>query len=332
MVADQPAPTITTQFYNFGTGRFGHPKQDRPLTPREAAILQSFPPEYEFVAKGEEVFMSILGRMIGNAVPPKLGEAIGRTVIHHVKTVQKAAPARPDRRAVETHREPAMAGRGIVENSSRAHRRSGAARCGRARGSIVTGIRHGAFLRVRLLSARGQRDEARALLGTLPLKPGDGLEPETLNLLNADFKEIGIGVQAAQFQGYNAVLMSQDFALRSGPSFLVGVAYTDANHSHFYDIGEGLGGPLMYLTGRGGLAETGMTLQEFGGLGYRIVADPTTPLIAAYGAWKKVYADLANGFGLGARLDPEWPALEKDMLGVIDLEKLLEVERATVEK
>src|SRR5207248_2815951 len=54
-------------------------------------------------------------------------------------------------------------------------------------------------------------------------------------------------------------------------------------------IGEGLGAPLMYLTGRGGLAETGMTLQEFGGLGYRIVADPTTPLIAAYGAWKKVY-------------------------------------------
>jgi hypothetical protein len=43
-----------------------------------------------------------------------------------------------------------------------------------------------AFLRVRLLAARGQRDEARALLATLPVKPGDGGEPETVNLLNAE--------------------------------------------------------------------------------------------------------------------------------------------------
>ena len=40
---DKPAPTITTQFYNFGTGRFGHPKQDRALSLREGALLQTFP-------------------------------------------------------------------------------------------------------------------------------------------------------------------------------------------------------------------------------------------------------------------------------------------------
>jgi 2-methylisocitrate lyase-like PEP mutase family enzyme len=64
-------------------------------------------------------------------------------------------------------------------------------------------------------------------------------------------------------------------------------------------IGERLGGPLMYLAARGGLAGTGMTLQELGALGFRIVADPGTPLLAAFAAWKKVYAEMADGFGAG---------------------------------
>jgi hypothetical protein len=73
-----------------------------------------------------------------------------------------------------------------------------------------------------------------------------------------------------------------------------------------------------------------MTLADLGALGFRIVADPSTPLLAAFAAWKTVYADLASGFGAGqARAD--WGALEHDMLGVIELEKLLAVERRTVE-
>ncbi len=96
-------------------------------------------------------------------------------------------------------------------------------------------------------------------------------------------------------------------------------------------IAERLGGPLMYLTGRGGLAGLGMTLADLGGLGYRIVADPSTPLLAAYEAWQRTYAELRSAFGAGApRRD--WAPLEKDMLGVIGLETLLAVERATVEK
>src|ERR1700730_9096173 len=90
-------------------------------------------------------------------------------------------------------------------------------------------------------------------------------------------------------------------------------------------IGERLGGPLMYLAGRGGLAGLGMTLADLGGLGYKIVADPSTPLLAAYEAWKNVYADLVDGFGAG-RPRRDWGATEKDMLGVIELEKLLPVE------
>jgi DNA (cytosine-5)-methyltransferase 1 len=70
MVWDEPAPTITTQAYNFGTG-------DRAITLREAAILQSFPRHYEFVEPGDPVHLACVGRLIGNAVPPRLAFFIG---------------------------------------------------------------------------------------------------------------------------------------------------------------------------------------------------------------------------------------------------------------
>lgn len=82
---DKPAPTITTQCYNFGTGRFGHPEQDRAITLREAAILQSFPDNYQFVPEGQPVQFSSVGRMIGNAVPPKLGYTVGKLLIKHLE-------------------------------------------------------------------------------------------------------------------------------------------------------------------------------------------------------------------------------------------------------
>jgi 2-methylisocitrate lyase-like PEP mutase family enzyme len=97
-------------------------------------------------------------------------------------------------------------------------------------------------------------------------------------------------------------------------------------------IAERLGGPLMYLAGRGGLAGMGITLEELGGLGYKIVADPLTPLLAAVRAWTKVYEELAGGFGARVATKPDWGPVEKDMLGVIGIEKLLAIERATVEK
>lgn len=74
---DTPSPTITTQSYNFGTGRFGHPEQDRSITLREAAMLQGFPKTYKFTPPGTAPSMRAIGRLIGNAVPPPLGVAIG---------------------------------------------------------------------------------------------------------------------------------------------------------------------------------------------------------------------------------------------------------------
>lgn len=81
MAWDETSPTITTQFYMYGTGRFGHPDQNRALTLREGAVLQSFPEGYKFIRPGEKLSRKAIARHIGNAVPPKLGEAVGKSII-----------------------------------------------------------------------------------------------------------------------------------------------------------------------------------------------------------------------------------------------------------
>jgi DNA (cytosine-5)-methyltransferase 1 len=78
---DKPSPTITAGFFNFGSGRYGHPSQDRAISLREGAILQGFPSTYQFVAPGEKIELAPLGRLIGNAVPPVLARFIGRAIV-----------------------------------------------------------------------------------------------------------------------------------------------------------------------------------------------------------------------------------------------------------
>ncbi len=84
---DRPAPTITTQCFGYGNGRFGHPEQDRAISLREAAMLQTFPAAYEFAPAGAEINFNRMGRLIGNAVPVRLGEVIGRSLVAHVLAV-----------------------------------------------------------------------------------------------------------------------------------------------------------------------------------------------------------------------------------------------------
>jgi DNA (cytosine-5)-methyltransferase 1 len=88
---DEPAPTITTQCYGFGSGRFGHPEQDRAISLREAALLQSFPPDWQLFPQGTRPILKAGGTAIGNAVPPKLGEAIGRAILRSVEEAPTAA-------------------------------------------------------------------------------------------------------------------------------------------------------------------------------------------------------------------------------------------------
>lgn len=80
-----PSPTMTTLCYGFGNGRFGHPDQNRAISLREAATLQSFPKNYKFLPS-EKINFRTVGRMIGNAVPVRLGEVIGLSLTQHVRS------------------------------------------------------------------------------------------------------------------------------------------------------------------------------------------------------------------------------------------------------
>lgn len=70
---DEPSVTITARFDSFTRGRFGHPVEDRSITLREGARLQTFPDDFVFLGNREDG-----ARLIGNAVPPKLAHAVSR--------------------------------------------------------------------------------------------------------------------------------------------------------------------------------------------------------------------------------------------------------------
>lgn len=87
---DKPAPTMTTLCNGIGNGRFGHPDQDRAITPREAALLQTFPRDYEFWDPDQTLNRRAITRMIGNAVPPGLARALGKALLDHVYRYDEA--------------------------------------------------------------------------------------------------------------------------------------------------------------------------------------------------------------------------------------------------
>ena len=73
----RPSPTITTKFSSISNGRFVHPEEDRALSLREGATLQSFPKTFKF--HGSSV--ASVARIIGNAVPPEYAKQIGLAII-----------------------------------------------------------------------------------------------------------------------------------------------------------------------------------------------------------------------------------------------------------
>lgn len=93
---DALAPTITTQCYGLGSGRFGHPEQHRAISLREAALLQTFPENYAFAPPEGPFTFRHIGRHIGNAVPVRLGAAIARSITQHLEGFSSQAPDTPD--------------------------------------------------------------------------------------------------------------------------------------------------------------------------------------------------------------------------------------------
>ena len=87
LAPDQPSATITARFDSFTRGKFGHPYENRSITLREGARLQSFPDTFQFIGNQEPV-----AALIGNAVPPALATVLGRRIVH---TLEKPR-VRPD--------------------------------------------------------------------------------------------------------------------------------------------------------------------------------------------------------------------------------------------
>jgi DNA (cytosine-5)-methyltransferase 1 len=84
---DDVSPTMTTYCTGLGNGRFGHPEQDRAITLREAALLQSFPKYYKFINPQSKFSTPAIARHIGNAVPVGLGIAIAKSIKCHIEQI-----------------------------------------------------------------------------------------------------------------------------------------------------------------------------------------------------------------------------------------------------
>jgi len=74
---NRPASTITTRFTSISNGRFVHPEENRGLSLREGAVLQTFPKDYIF----EGASMAVIAKIIGNAVPPEYAKRIGLAIL-----------------------------------------------------------------------------------------------------------------------------------------------------------------------------------------------------------------------------------------------------------
>ena len=81
MAWDQPAPTLTSRCSDVYSGRFIHPEQNRGISLREAAALQTFRDDYEFFGTS----ITGIARQIGNAVPVKLAEHLGESILNSLK-------------------------------------------------------------------------------------------------------------------------------------------------------------------------------------------------------------------------------------------------------
>ncbi len=87
---DRPAAGITTRCISLSNGRFGHPEQDRDLSAREAASLQTFPRTYQFAGA-----LTSIAKQVGNAVPPLMARRLGEAIVAHyrIKATTVVRPA-----------------------------------------------------------------------------------------------------------------------------------------------------------------------------------------------------------------------------------------------
>jgi serralysin len=127
-------------------------------------------------------------------------------------------------------------------------------------------------------SPAGYQDEALLLHTNLMNSPG-----HRANILNATFREIGIGMELGDFQGWDAAMLTQNFALTGGNPFLTGVAFDDKDGDRFYDVGEALGGVTVKITNVASGAVFTTTTQAAGGYQLALAAGTYSVTFSAAG-------------------------------------------------
>ena len=131
---------------------------------------------------------------------------------------------------------------------------------------------------------------------------------------------------AARMHGIDEALRRGEAYRRAGADM---VFVLTRNAAEVRIVGERLGGPLLYMTGPAGLSASEMSLADLGGLGVRLVVDPSTPLLSAYRAMRASYAAIAAGVR-----DPGFPSATAEQHAIhqtIGLDAMLAIERRTVE-
>jgi 2-methylisocitrate lyase-like PEP mutase family enzyme len=142
-----------------------------------------------------------------------------------------------------------------------------------------------------------------------------------------DFVIIG-RTNALRSEGRDEALRRAEAYHRAGADILYA---SGRNPDDLRFLGERLPPPLMYMTGAGGLAASPVSKAELAGLGFRLIVDATTPFLAMHKALRQCYAALAEGSPdptLGSAIGAEQGEVHR----TIDLEKMLDIERRTVER
>lgn len=85
---DEPSVTLTARFDSFTRGRFGHPVENRSITIREGARIQTFPDWFHFCGSREDQ-----ARQVGNAVPPLLARKLGEAIMFGDRTGYRSLAA-----------------------------------------------------------------------------------------------------------------------------------------------------------------------------------------------------------------------------------------------
>jgi hypothetical protein len=103
-----------------------------------------------------------------------------------------------------------------------------------------------------------------------------------INIEDPSFVEIGTGIEIGEFQSYDSLLATEDFATTAGNNFLTGIAYNDTNDNDFYDPGEGLGGVTVTATNVSTGAKFSVVTWASGG--YSLQLAPGTYNVVASGS------------------------------------------------